>query len=585
MAERKITNKDFAKVAEYISQEYTDRKKHRDDKEKDWREIDRQIAMTARVPVKRDGTKNNDWMPCLELPLQANAKEVLGADARRLALPQGNDWYESIAFLSDKEMRELERKTLVAGVEGGIGGKVDQDTANLIVHAVLDNFHSKYRYRGMWDRILGEGICYGTYVGRIGLQKVDIVSDDFRNVKTGKIPMIFPVSIKNVYLDDSSQHVLHEGTMIAPSYIRTYWRRLKDLKLESQIGNGWQNMSGLEEDKNGHIQLLEMEGDFVLDRTRGEDMYLPSMKITVAMQATSKIVRWIPMETPFRTYFSGVYQSEDAESPYGTSPLMKGMPIQENATFALNRSLAVAALQAEPPCTYNDGDNALKAAGGPDFSPGAMFPSDRPQDVREFKIGDLSAMFAMAQALLVQYEQTTQVNDPRRGGEVKSHTTALANDIQLSRGLLRTEDFIEDFEEGPLKDSLYKEYWFAKKALKDDPILLKARGTEGFISIKGSDLPEQVEFFANGSRGVLSKRERQQNMLTFTTLVANLTPLLQMEGSAPKATELLAAIAAELDIVDADRFTAKSSQGMPAADQIRSQLQAIAGGVPGQANT
>ncbi len=585
LAERKLLKRDFATLADQIAQEFSDRKERRRDRSLIWTEIDRQVAMQGLIPKKRDGRPENSWFPCIELPLQANSVEVLTADVRRLALPPGNDWFTSIAFLTDEHAKKLEGKTLIAGVDREIpGGKVDQDTMNLMVHAVLDHFHSQYDYRGVWDRLFIEGIKYGSFVGRIGVQKTDVLYDDFRSIDTMSVPMIFPVSIKNVFLDDSRQHVLHEGVAIAPSYIRQFWRKEEDLKIAAQTSKGWQDLSGLEEGRGKHVHLIEIEGDFIVERARGEDMYLPSFKATVAMQAVPQLVRWMPMETPFRSYIGGVYMPEDSDSPYGTSPLMKGRPIQEAASMVANRVMAVAALQAEPPSAYDASDSSLVANGGPIFEPGSQFPSDRPGDIKVFDIGDLNASFAVLTGLLTQYEQTTQVNDPRRGAGAKSHTTAYAADVDLSRGLLRTEDFVEGAEQGPMKDSLYKEYWFARKYLKPSAVLVNARGTQGFLQLEGKDLPERAEFVVDGSRGVINKREKRDSVFQFATFVANLTPLLAQMGSAPQLKEILLNVAAEYDIIDAERFFPQpKSSPIPGQPPIGTAVPAAPSGVQGPA--
>src|SRR6185437_1428856 len=98
MAEIKEVNRQTAKVkkaprfderewkgiADYIVDEFHRRKDLRKDLDRYWKEIDRQIAMEPNTQLKKlpDGSidAQKRWMSETELPLQAQALEVLTAD-------------------------------------------------------------------------------------------------------------------------------------------------------------------------------------------------------------------------------------------------------------------------------------------------------------------------------------------------------------------------------------------------------------------------------------------------------------------------------------------------------------------------
>ena len=66
---------DLEKLCDYIWQEYNDRKNRRTEREKSWREIDRQLRMEPDISFKTAANGKPDvnkaWMPELELPLRS----------------------------------------------------------------------------------------------------------------------------------------------------------------------------------------------------------------------------------------------------------------------------------------------------------------------------------------------------------------------------------------------------------------------------------------------------------------------------------------------------------------------------------
>jgi len=104
------------------------------------------------------------------------------------------------------------------------------------------------------------------------------------------------------------------------------------------------------------------------------------------------------------------------------------------------------------------------------------------------------------------------VNDPRRGGQVKSHTGTGAHELEASRGIARTDDFVTGVEQGPLTTILYHEWEIIKKVMKTPrEINVDAGGIEGYARVAAADLPDLVTFKVHGSAGVLDERERVQN--------------------------------------------------------------------------
>jgi len=193
---------------------------------------------------------------------------------------------------------------------------------------------------------------------------------------------------------------------------------------------------------------------------------------------------------------------------------MKGAPIQEAGTLVFNNMMAVAALKGRPPIAWDRNDANLAGMGGPQWFPGASFPTDAPNSVEVLETGDLGELRQTYLAILKHYEDLTGVNDPRRGAPVRSHTTRGAAELEASRGIARTDDFSISTEEGPLTSTLYMEWEIAKDVLKKpQSIFVGQGGIEGWVSVSTKDLADRVKFFVEGSSGIVSQRERAENFI------------------------------------------------------------------------
>lgn len=561
MAQEKVTRKtektlnknDLRSISEYLQGEAEDRKGRRNDLERHWTEIDRQVAMEPMAREVRSGEKK-DWYPDLELPLQFNALEVIAADARRLKFPRGTDWFSCAAEISDKYLERWQnnrdKRPLLAG--GGFSNlpdspekrlaqqiDLDQETANLMCKVVMDHYHRQYDFRTQMDLFDTEMIKYGTGVVRVRPVKTSKFSLDFRGGKSDGAmgPAVIPCSIWNTYLDDSSNAVMHEGVAIAPLTLRTGRQRLDSLLLAAKKGGkerGWlpaqlNNLKPIDRARN--VDIIEGEGDFVIPRTRGS-IYLPNFLITIAVgQGDSRVIRMRENPTPFRSYVSGTYMRDDLKSPYGSSPLMKGQPIQEAATEVFNDLLAAARLNADPVVVYDRFDQNFAGGGGPDIFPGSLIAADSPNAVEDLKIGNLGDLTNAYLALLKEYEDLTGVNDARRGAPVKSHTTTGGVELEASRGISRTDDFVEGVEQGPLRTILYMEWEIIKSIMKTpQPISVASGGIEGWVQLAASDLPDNMVFHVHGSSGALNERERAANFAQASQFILQMAPLAQQLG-------------------------------------------------------
>lgn len=597
-----LSGDDWQAAADTIQAEKERRARNRKDLELIWKEIDRQLAMDP-LPRSVSSGDKKDWYPDIELPLQFNTLEVIAADARRLTFPRNSDWFFVNSNMSDQFMARWEKnrakRSIVPGA--GISEKIDQETADTVVKAVLEHYHKLYNFRGQIDLFFGEEIKYGTAVARVRDVTLANFSHEFRGLQAKTIvgPAMIPCPIWNTYLDDRMSALAHEGTALMPSVIRCSYQNVVDLQIAAQRGGterGWM-MDKIEKlretqtkDKaKGQVEIIEFEGDLIIEKT-GKNLFLPNARWKVAVGGHGAyVVRFEANPYPFVSYVTGHYMRDDLTSPYGASPLMKGQPIAEVAALAVNDLAACGSLHVRPPVAYDRNDAELEAKGGPQIYPGAVWASDNPERLKAHIVGDPMALLNSYLALVKQYENVTGVNDPRRGAETKSHTTATAIDIESTRGMSRTDDFVMDQETGPLATILYMEYEIARRVLKSPtPIAVNLDGIEGWLNIGSEDLPDTAEFRVAGSVGVLEQKERYQNYLAASQYAIQLATaaqqLAQVGAAQPVSLDIEAMIMEGFKLAgvpNPGKFVT-SAQGMAGAAPAGPQLPGVVAGVPPQ---
>ena len=526
---KKLDAADFRTIAAWVKSEKDARESKRHDLDETWKEIDRQIAMNP-IPRKTDSGAEKDWYPSIEEPLQFNALEVILADVRSgLFPPSRSSWYRVTGAMDDDMVAAAQKGLVVEGVPT----RLDQEGVNAIIKAVIDYYHRLYDFRANFMLFAAECVKYGTGVARVREVKMDRFMNDYRGVTNGAGPAFLPLSIKSTYLDDTEALTMHEGVSIGGVMLHCETRLYEDIKAAAKSGGadrGWRTsiINKIEpkkgEDKRGLIEIIEGEGDFIVPN--GEKViFLPNSRIMVAVGAGGpEVIRFEENALPFHSRVIGRYMRQDVESAYGVSPLMKGLPVQEAASFALNDLLASGAIKAQPPVAYDRNDATFAAKGGPEIYPRAMWGTDNPSGVLvQHQIGDSTALLQVYIALIKKYEDLTQANDPRRGGGMKSHTTAGAAQLDTMRALARTEDFIQDLIDGPLTSVLYMEYDIIRKVMpKNMMIPIDSEGMSGFIRVSREMLPEKVYFNVFGTAGIQDEAQRNQSFFTAAQFVMSL---------------------------------------------------------------
>ena len=500
-------------------------------REWEWKEIDRQLELTP-VPRYASSGNSKDWYPAVEEPLQFNALEVILADTRAGLFPAARpDWYQVAGQFDDAAMARVEQSGIVAD---GVPIKMDQDSLDAIIKATMEFYHRAYDFRSRFTLFAAECIKYGTGVGRVRDVRLAKFIHEYRGVNSQETrgPAFLPLRIKNTYLDNSPALTMHEGISVAPVILHCEKRLYDDLIMAAKkggAGRGWRGealdklKAKKSEERRGVIEIIEAEGDFIIPGS-AEGIFLPNSRIMVAVGAGGPVViRYETNPLPFHSTVAGYYLRQDVGSSYGVSPLMKGQPIQEAASFALNDLLACGALNAQPPVAYDRNDAIFASRGGPDVFPRAQWGVDNPQGITPQKIGDPTALLQTYMALIKKYEDLTQANDPRRGAGVKSHTTTGAYQVDAQRSLSRTEDFIQDIIEGPLTSVLYMEYEIIRQMItRPINIPIDAQGMRGFIKVSKDMLPERVHFRVHGAAGVADEAQRKQAFFASANFVIQL---------------------------------------------------------------
>lgn len=556
---RRITENDWEQIASFIKDEYERRKNDskRTILEKKWKEIDRQIAMDARPRLTADGKPiaGTAWMPAVELPLQAETLEVLDSDAARLQFPDDRNFFSAHAGLDDKTLSNLEGSFLVPGlggmarrlIEGLFGGKktkITQDDMDALVEGALTHFHSLWRHREAWGLLNVEAFKYGTSIGSARMARLDKFSRDFRGVfkENLRIPVLSVHSIKSTYLDPSPMAALQEGLMTSPGYIYARWHRLDDLKLAAAKGSreptredgGWmpnrlKNMEA-ENANIGAVLVLMYEGDLLVSRKTGPSMFFPNVLVDIVVSRGGPVVfRYREREFPFNSHIENHYHREDAESAYSSSPLMKGAPLHAGATEALNRVLQSTALNTEPPMSWDPSDPYLQSTGGPVVEPRAQW--ETALGVTVHKIGDPAGLLAVYQELVRQYKDVTGTHAPRLGAQTKSHQSAFAVDVEQTRGVTRTVDYIRATMTGAMQTWLSMEYHMLRK--KMGPTRIYVPKYQSYVEITRDMLPEDVTFDVHGAAGPIEEREKQASKQNALALAMQIEPLKLQTGGKP----------------------------------------------------
>lgn len=555
---RRFDTRDWSVIAEFVIDEFNARKRKRKDREKHWDEIDRQVRMEPDTEFKyiiKDGRRvvdiNKMWMSEMEMPLQAQALEVLTSDARRMMF--ADRWFSAHAEVTDEYLAKIDFSSIILGDEAEVPSQINQDNADKLVEGFLQHLFRQVDFETRQDRINAEAFKYGMGVGRARLETKSVYIHESRGVRKEKqqIPVLVPVSIRNLYLDEPMPS-MHSSQVLGQAHIACDWIKLTNLHLAANRGSkdpddldgGWmpQNVRDLEPNDNGFVQILEYEGDLVVPRKTVRSVVIPGAIVTVAVggkdvggDVTKAVIRFRFRKTPYSSYLLYPYHYEGVDCAYPTSPLEKGRPVQMLATEALNNFLDSAALKKAPPVGWDKNDASLSQQGGPRIHPNAQWETTDLVKVYDKVGGDPTAMSAALSMAINLYAELTGVMPARLGAQTVSHTTAFAKDAELQRGATRTVDFVNTSGQGALTRWLYVAYDMARETMKrreTASFYIKSYG--GFVEVTKEQLPERATFEWLGAGGPAEEAQKNQQKLQALQMAVQMDQLNVQLGKPPK---------------------------------------------------
>ena len=581
---KKFTKAEHKKIAEFIVDTQRKRARKRSNREKAWREVDRQLRMEPEVLSKR--TPNGDviphkaWFPELELPGQSTTLEILTSDVARMVFPDVGDWFKVRSNTSREFLEDfLINSAFVINDELDPPSIITQDNVDDYVQGWISHGLRQFDHRRTWDLINTDVIKYGNGIGKARIAKKPVFIHHSKGTtdNTVRIPILAPVSIKDMFLDDMEDAMMADGTVLGPAQIFHQFKRLEDVLLAAAKGGrnpddedgGWmpEAIEGLEGDDEGNIEYFEYEGDLVVPSSQGESFFIPNAIATVIVgkfgkKSASILIRFRFRKLPFSSYINVPYQLEDVGDPYSTSPLMKGRTIQKAASEALNRFMQAAILNTEPPIAYSRDDQYFRSKGGPQIFPGAQMASEG--GISVLAIGDVGALQSGYLALLSQYADVTGINAPRLGAQTVSHTTAFAKDQEITRGQVRTVDYVRSLIHGPMTRWLHMFYEMSRDAIgsRTENIYIEKYG--GFVNVSKKQLPEKVFMEVFGASGPAEDNARQQQKFQAITTAIQINQLSVQQGGQPLNYDAIVRdLLKQGGISDVDAFIPEGTQDGP----------------------
>ena len=590
----KIADEDKRQVAEELVKEWRARKDRRKKLGIDdlWDEVDRQIKMRPELSHKQDrygrAVEGLEWLPESETPIQSQSLEMLMADCRRLKFPKNREWFTARAAMNEKYLEKYRNaESPIADDKGENQTELQQDEADRIAAAVISHIHSQYDFRGAMDKIDAAAFKYGYGVGRLRMVRNKMLgastNSEKREVKT---PVLVPVNTRDVFLDDNADAVKHEGEVVGPNHIIYSTKKLADLKASAETDETYiaEEIDRLMADKEGLVDTVELEGDLVYESSEAVIVHR-NVCVTAAVgrgDGKKDIYGLVRIQEGLddSSYFIQFYQQEDTDSPYSTSPLMKGAPIARVIAQILNRLMESAQLKNAPPLGYNRDDPAFAVSGGPSIEPYAKWETTDEVNVYDRVGGDPGALFSIYQGLVSMYYDAVGVTPARLGATTKSHTTAFAKDAELSRGESRTVDYVNSCLEGPMTRLLYMEYRLATKNWKKSTVYIPAWNE--FAEFEKAHLPDTVHWIAAGAGSPAEDEARQQRRFNAAQSAIQLDSIAVQSGRPPSidVAALITHILEDGGWTDPDVILLPQGAGQAPTEPAQGQLPGLATAAP-----
>ncbi len=568
---RKITRKDWDKVAEKVRSEFKSRQDQnfRKAHELIWKEVDRQIMMEPMKRISKDGKEiNPEWRSVLELGELAKASEIITADVMRLTFPTNRSWFEvhsEIPAVLDPQTgsKQVDAKS--------------QDFIDRAYRALLVQQHLDFGLKGRYELSVKEALHHGSYVAEIRNDD-RIRYHDGSGVNQVSAPIWVPYSMWNSYPDPSPSVIgtdlFYTGSMILVDYIPYY------LLQQMATGEGWM-VENIERVKNQKklkhsnknvetedVQLIKYYGDCEIERSDG-NIILPNAKVILANDV---IVYYAPNDLPYPPIIYSGYERMDVRDPYYTSPLIKLAPMQKLGSQLANKLVDSMAMKVEPPIAYDANDPQMVLDGGPRMAPGAKIGVKGSYGVKEIQAGDPEAAMVGLEFIINQLNQGLGINAIRSGaGNDVSDKTATEITTADVKAEIRTAEFVDKQERHALRPFLYMQHELNKKYLQAYTFYNPEMDAPDFMQVQGSDIPANVVFDVVGSRGALGEKARATRVNEVTAFLLN----NEMTRHLPNTTELAKQAYQDAGVKNPERYLNIDPNQSPEVNAIKQQAQQI----------
>ena len=514
MKKRRISQKDWSSVQEFIIQEKKSREKDKFRKvhEDIWREVDRQVKMEPAGVSKKDINDDGDWHNQIELGELAKASEVLSADVRRLLFPASRAWFEAHSELPSELDEETGERAPDAKMQRRIDGRV---------RAFMGQQHSDFGLKARVDLSVKEALHHGSLVVEV-MEDHQMMVTDGAGVQSLHAPVWQPHSMWNCYPDPSPNvigtNMIYNGSMIICDYIPMH-----KLKAGAK-GDGWMasqiSKIKIRKNKNKDVETEDVErikyyGDIVIKRNDG-DIYLPNSKVILA---NGIIVYYSPVDLPFPPIIYLGYERLDVSDPYYTSPIIKLSPMQKMVSRLANKYLDAVDLENEPPIVYDGSDPNFVQSGGPVIAPGEKTPTRGSAKYEVITVGNSASALQGLQLGLQQISEGSSVDSIRAGSGASVEKTKFEVSKTEQRSEIRVVDFVDKLEFG-LKTFLYMQHVLNKKNVERYPFYNAEMDAPDFEWMAKKELPENIHFEIVGAKGILGEEERTSKTMAVTAFAS-----------------------------------------------------------------
>ncbi len=556
---KRITQKDFSAIEQYIKDEMETRKRlpYRKQHEDQWTEVDRQISMQQPKALTQSGSAQ-DWHNAIQLGMLADASEIITADTLRLVFPNDRNWFAPHADLG-------------AGMDEEGNRVVDpeaQKIADGLLRSLMAQQHSDFGFRDRVKLAIKEALHHGSFVATVSREVLPMIYSGGRQSEIGA-PGLIVHSMWNCFPDPSpwvqATDLFYRGSMIIRSYMP--WGKFQKMgdwvNKERVTRKGAKNAN---DDLADDVELLTYYGDIYVDRTRSDPVDLPNYKVILANDV---LVYAEPNDTPFPPVIYAGYEKQDVRDPYFVSPIIKRAPMHKLATSLANKYLDGVELHNEPPIFYDALDSHMAKSGGPQIFPGAKNATRSTGAVNQVVIGNPEVALKGLMWIQNHIERGTGTDAVRTGVAAGTEQTATEVVKQSQRSEVRTVDFVATLERQALRPFLYMQHAINLETLERYPFFNNEIHTPDFMVASKSDLPKSVHFDIVGSRGLLGEEQRTARMISAIEIVARIEPMAAIQ----KWNEIARQIWEDAGVKEPERFLVSESPEGPDPMMLQVQQQ------------